>query len=86
MIQITSNEQLVLYADVFPQQEKKNLSSSLFGWTYNLKKPPHSEYWRELENETMDLKYFKTLIVKFERGKTESRNAFLCKGESFFHG
>lgn len=76
---ITSNEHLVLYADVFPQQ-KKILSSSLFGWTYNLKKPPHSEYWRELGNETMGLKYFKTLIVEFERGKTESRNAFLCKG------
>lgn len=44
------------------------------------KETPHSEYWRELENETMDLKYFKTLIVEFETGKTENRNAFLCKG------
>lgn len=51
---------------------KKILSSSLFGWTYNLKKPPHSEYWTELENETMAL-YFKTLIVEFERGKTEQK-------------
>lgn len=75
---VTSNEQLVLYADVFPQQKKREF----FSVWMNLqpKETPHSEYWRELENETMDLKYFKTLIVEFETGKAENRNAFLCKG------
>lgn len=65
----------------FHSRKKKILSSSLFGWTCNLKKPPHNEYWRELEHETMDLKYIsKHLLWSLKEARLRAEMHLCVKG------